>query len=385
MPKAAINYSYYEYEQTVNNKLQGYGKIYQYHRKPKPIHKKKKNLLKFLLSKLTVFAILLTFMPYAFNCITKSVFVPTPYKNIKTDLKDLVYPSNNYLSNAWFQGERSFRFAATQKQALMTPIKESVNMPSLKSDLLNLMEAYPQIKPAVYFWDFDTHNYVDINASEIFSTASIIKLPVLIDLFRSVDNGTISLDDTMKLTEYYRTEGSGNLQFKAENSVWSIDKLAEIMITESDNSATNMLVSILGGMHGVNQSIRDWGIKNTEIENWLPDYKGENHSTARELAQMLYNIDQNDKFLSDYARKKIYNYMGHVHNDRLIQAGLGKGSKFYHKTGDIGTMLGDAGIVLTPNGKKYIVVILANRPHNNIAGKEFIVKASEIIYNYVVK
>ena len=71
--------------------------------------------------------------------------------------------------------------------------------------------------------------------------------------------------------------------------------------------------------------------------------------------------------------------MGHVHNNRLIQAGLGAGSVFLHKTGDIGTMLGDAGIVITPNGKKYIVVILANRPHNAIAGKDFIVKASEII------
>lgn len=48
-------------------------------------------------------------------------------------------------------------------------------------------------------------------------------------------------------------------------------------------------------------------------------------------------------------------------------------------------MLGDAGIVITPNGKKYIVVILANRPHNAIAGKDFIVHASEIIYNYMVK
>ena len=77
--------------------------------------------------------------------------------------------------------------------------------------------------------------------------------------------------------------------------------------------------------------------------------------------------------------------MGHVHNNRLIHAGLGPGAVFLHKTGDIGKMLGDAGIVIAPNGKKYIVVILANRPHNSIAGKEFIVKASEIIYNYMVR
>ena len=100
---------------------------------------------------------------------------------------------------------------------------------------------------------------------------------------------------------------------------------------------------------------------------------------------MLYNIDSNEKLLSEESRAKIFSYMGHVHNNRLIQAGLGKGSIFYHKTGDIGTMLGDAGIVITPSGQKYIVVILANRPHNAPEGKDFIVKASEIIYNYMVK
>ena len=77
--------------------------------------------------------------------------------------------------------------------------------------------------------------------------------------------------------------------------------------------------------------------------------------------------------------------MGHVHNNRLIAAGLPAGAEFLHKTGDIGTMLGDAGIVYVPNGKRYIVVIFAKRRHNSPLGKEFIVKASETIYNYMVK
>ena len=138
-------------------------------------------------------------------------------------------------------------------------------------------------------------------------------------------------------------------------------------------------------MTDVNQSIRDWGLKNTFVQTWLPDLGGTNRTTAIEMATMLYNIDENDSFLSEESRSRILNYMGHVHNNRLIQAGLGAGSVFLHKTGDIGTMLGDAGIVIAPNGKKYLVVILANRPHNSVAGKDFIVHASEIIYNYMVK
>lgn len=353
--------------------------------RPKRKSAKKKNLFQFIVSCTFLLLMMFYVMPFSFNNITKAMFVPTPYKNISTDLKSLSFPTHDYLANSWFMGQRSFRFAAGEKDAQMISMKENVNMPVLKSELMNLMELYPTVHPAIYVWDYETQNYIDINASKIFSTASIIKIPVLIDVFKSIEAGQLSLDDKLTLTEYYRTEGSGSLQFKARDSEYTVDELANRMITESDNSATNMLMSKVGSMTDVNQSIRDWGLKNTEVQTWLPDLSGNNHTTAREMATMLYNIDENDKFLSESSRSKMLNYMGHVHNNRLIHAGLGAGSVFLHKTGDIGTMLGDAGIVIAPNGKKYIVVILANRPHNSIAGKDFIVHASEIIYNYMVK
>ena len=346
---------------------------------------KKFSFIHFLISLSLLAATVALVFPYSIKHITKSVFEPIPYKHIQTDMKELAYPIHNYLTNSWFMGHHSFRFAAEGKKAQMIPMKENHRLNELENHLLYLGETYPTVKPAVYVWDYETGNYVDINANKIYATASIIKIPVLVDLFKSIEAGQVSLDDTMNLTEYFRTEGSGSLQFKARDSVYSIDKLAEVMITESDNSATNMLMAKIGSMTDVNQAIRDWGLKNTEVQTWLPDYRGTNKTTAREMADILYNIDSNDKFLSQNSRAKILDYMAHVHNNRLIQAGLGPGAVFYHKTGDIGTMLGDAGIVIAPNGKKYIVVILANRPHNSVAGKEYIVKASEIIYSYMVR
>lgn len=390
MPKIARDY-YYGNSSVYDNELKS--NIYYInnsvnttnYRPVRHYRKKKKNPLRFLISTSIVLFLFCFIFSYGINGITKSIFNPTPYKAVKTDLRKIAFPLYNDFSNSWFLGHRSLRFAATGKDAQMVDIKENVDMPSLKSELLSLMEQYPQVKPAIYVWDYETQNYVDINASKIYSTASIIKIPVLIDLFKSIELNQLTLDETMPLTEYYRTEGSGSLQFKAANSLWTIDKLAEKMITESDNSATNMLVAKLGSMTDVNQSLRNWGIENTEIKTWLPDLQGNNHTTAKDMAKMLYNIDSNEKFLTNSSRQKIFNYMGHVHNNRLIHAGLGQGSVFLHKTGDIGKMLGDAGIVITPNGAKYIVVILANRPHNSIAGKDFIVKASEIIYKYMVK
>lgn len=346
---------------------------------------KRKKLVQFLV--MAVFYLILSMfvLPYAFCHISKTFVEPTPYKSVKADLAEISFPTAKYLSNSWFLGNRLFSYSADEKNAAMVPLKENVNMPVLKQELLSLMELYPSIQPAIYVWDYETQNYVDINADKSYATASIIKIPVLIDVFKSIEAGQISLDDTIPLTEYYRTEGSGSLQFRARDSEYTIDELANRMITESDNSATNMLMAKVGSMTDVNQAIRDWGLKNTFVQTWLPDLGGTNRTTAYEMATMLYNIDENDSFLSEESRHRILNYMGHVHNNRLIQAGLGAGSVFLHKTGDIGKMLGDAGIVITPGGKKYLVVILANRPHNSPAGKDFIVHASEIIYNYMVK
>lgn len=323
-----------------------------------------------------------TILPYGFNNVTKFMFNPTPYKEVKADYYNLLFPTSAYLSNHWFLGERSLE-GAKVKKAEMAALVEGTELTVLENSLKNLASLYPSIHPSIYVWDYETGNYANINADEIFPTASIIKLPVLVQLFRSIEKNQLTIYDEMPLTEYYRTEGSGSLQFKAANSKYSIDTLARMMITESDNSATNMIMAKLGSMTDINSGIREWGLKHTYVQTWLPDLGGTNHSTARDMAQILYNID-NPKFLSTSSREKIFDYMGHVHNNRLIAAGIPSNATFLHKTGDIGKMLGDAGIVFAPNGKKYIVVIFANRPHNSPLGKEFIVKASETIYNNMV-
>lgn len=323
-----------------------------------------------------------TVLPYGFSKVTKNMFNPTPYKHIKADYQQLLFPTSNYLSNHWYLGMRSLEGAQVKKPE-MTTLTEGNELTGLENQLKNIVSAYSSIHPSIYVWDYQNGDYADINADEIFATASIIKVPILVQLFRSIEKNQINLFDEMPLTEYYRTEGSGSLQFKSQNSKYSIDTLARMMITESDNSATNMIIAQLGSMTDVNSAIRQWGLKHTYVKTWLPDLQGTNHSTARDMATILYNID-NPKFLSTSSREKIFDYMGHVHNNRLIAAGLPAGAEFLHKTGDIGKMLGDAGVVYAPNGKRYIVVIFANRPHNSPLGKEFIVKASETIYNYMV-
>lgn len=355
-----------------------------------PIHRQKKqkktNPFVSLVSLALAGALGICVLPFGFNRISKPLLFGNNYSAVQVDYNELLNPTSNYLSNDIFNNTRMLTGVSTAKikgQKTMSNIYTTAEMSSLKSQLLNLMQSYKMIHPAIYVWDYDSGKYIDINGSEIFSAASIIKIPVLIQLFKSIEADQLTIYDEMTLTPYYVADGSGDLKKSAAYSKYTIDQLAKVMIQKSDNSATNMIMSAIGGVPDVNNGLRTWGIGSTQIHNWLPDMAGTNYTTAKDLVKMLYNID-NPSFLNINSREYIIDYMSHVENNRLIQAGLPSDALFVHKTGDIGKMLGDAGIVFAPNGKKYIVAILANRPYNSPKGKEFINKASSLIYNGIM-
>jgi len=266
------------------------------------------------------------------------------------------------------------------KNSLMKAPVLNWKMYNLTNKLKYLAAAYPHLKAGVFIWDYNTGGYVDINADEVFPTASIIKLPILFQVFRRSEKGLINLNETISLADYYITGGSGYLQYAPIGKKLTYKQLTALMIQESDNTATNMLLSSVGGMNELDREMKNWGLKVTNFSNWLPDLDGTNVSTPKEMGTMLYNIG-NTNLLSIKTRAEIVNIMSHVRNNRLIQAGLPSDVGFIHKTGDIGTMLGDAGVVALPDGRKYVIVIMVKRPWNSFAAKEFIIEASKITYN----
>lgn len=373
--------------------------------KPVVKKKKKKNFLVEFFRKLVVFSFLGAFIyyvfPTSFSRLIENVFFPQPlpvnvksmpnlqirngeiFKMQEADLYSIANPVTNYLSNDLFLNRLMLTPTIQKTHSEVTTMYHTSEMTGLKQQLLSLASQYPMIKPAVYVWEYENGKYVDINADKMYSAASIIKLPVLVRMFKSIEAKQMTIYDEMTLTDYYKSSGSGNLQYAQSGRRFTLDQLAKTMIQDSDNTSTNMIMSKLGGMDDVNIGLRDWGISKTYVRTWLPDLAGTNKTTAADMAKILYNLD-NPGFLNINSREYIIDYLSHVKNNRLIAAGLGEGAMFVHKTGDIGTMLGDAGIVYAPNGKKYIVVILANRPHNAPQGKDFIVKASSLIYKAIV-
>lgn len=298
------------------------------------------------------------------------------------NLQSILFPTLGYMNNDMFLNQRLLAPTLYSKK-YAADMYLSDRMTDLENQLKGLNKAFSSIKPAIYVWSFETGKYAAIDEDKVYPAASIIKIPVLVQLFKSIEASQVSIYDEMVLTHYYRASGSGDLQYAQDGRKYTLDSLAKVMIQNSDNSATNMLMSKIGGMDDINTGLRTWGLKNTHIKTWLPDLTGTNTTTAYDMAKILYNLE-NTSFLNINSREDIIKYMSKVKNNRLIQAGLPQGVPFIHKTGDIGTMLGDAGIVYLPSGQHYIVVILAKRPHNNPAGASFIKSASALIYSEMV-
>ncbi len=279
----------------------------------------------------------------------------------------------------------------SQAIAAVTPPTLDVNglMPSgrslnwLQQRLASLRSGgYVSLKPGMFFMDLETGNYAEVNGDKVYPTASIIKLPILIALFQAVDAGTIRLDETLTMTRDVIVGGSGEIQDLPPGSKFSLLDTATKMIVTSDNTATNMIIKRMGGIQVLNTRFRSWGLQKTVMRKMLPDLKGTNTTTARELVQLLAMLDQ-QQLLSSQSQGQVINILQRVRNRSLLPVGLGRGSTIAHKTGDIGFVLGDAGIIQMPTGKRYLAAVLVESAYDDPRARDFIQDVSRIVYTYL--
>ena len=242
--------------------------------------------------------------------------------------------------------------------------------------------SYRSLRSGMFFVDMDTGNYLNLNGDKVYATASIIKLPILIAFFQDVDAGKIKLNETLVMTRDVVVGGSGEMQDRPIGSKFSALETATKMITISDNTATNMIIKRMGGIQVLNQRFRSWGLQKTAIRNWLPDLRGTNTTTARELIKVLALLDQ-QKLLSHRSQSQALSILRQVRNRSLLPAGLRQGATIAHKTGDIGFLLGDAGIIQMPNGKRYLAAVLVESAYDDPAARDFIQDVSRIVYSYL--
>jgi beta-lactamase class A len=237
-----------------------------------------------------------------------------------------------------------------------------------------------KLTPGIFAIDPKSGAYVDFNGNREFPAASMIKVPVLVALLNAIDRGDVDAKTILTMRQDLVGGGSGHLQWRPVGTKLPLSQVTELMIIISDNTATNMIIDLLGGKAVVNKKLASWGLKRTSISNWLPDLEGTNKTSPYDLVYLLARVDRGE-ILSPASRVRMFQIMERTKTRTLLPQGLPPGTKIAHKTGDIGSMVGDTGVITEVGGGKYIIAVQVQRPHNDRRANELVRKLSGITYN----
>jgi beta-lactamase class A len=94
---------------------------------------------------------------------------------------------------------------------------------------------------------------------------------------------------------------------------------------------------------------------------------------------MMYLLGRGE-LVSIRSRDMLLDIMRSTVTNTLLPAGLGEGAAIAHKTGDIGTVIGDAGLIDAPNGQRYVAAVMVQRPFNDIRARELVQEISRLMY-----
>lgn len=190
--------------------------------------------------------------------------------------------------------------------------------------------------------------------------ASMIKLFVLAKAMQDVKDGKISLEDTVILRERDMVGGAGTLVEYEEGTKVPISKLMELMITKSDNTATNILIDHVGGMNSINAYIKGQGYGDTILQHKMMLYNRgrSNRSSARDIGVLLTKIYHRECVGEPYDELMI-NFLMRQEDRECFPEAL-PSWHIAHKTGEVSGIYDDGGIFYGKGGD-FILVILTEK------------------------
>lgn len=229
----------------------------------------------------------------------------------------------------------------------------------------------------VYAERLDTGATLTFNADETFLTASVVKLPVLFELFRQVKHKTVSLDQRIALRESDKVIGSGVLKELRAGLRLTIYDLVFLMMSISDNTAANMVTDLVGRAN-VNRTMRRLGLQTSRVTGNIlvdqthnsdtPTGKGERApTTPREMAELLKVIEAR-KYLGAEYSQQIIEILKRADTTSTIARGLPyeemrpeEGEPriiVAHKTGSLRGVRNNVGLVYTPKFT-YVIAMMS--------------------------
>jgi beta-lactamase class A len=267
--------------------------------------------------------------------------------------------------------------------------------PALEKKIRSIVES-SGAEVAVAFRTIDGSSELLIDPDKPFHAASTMKVPVMIELFRQAQQGTVELDDALPIRNDFKSivdgspyqlsvgDDSDREVYANVGKTMTLRQLNEAMITVSSNFATNLLIEKLG-VEDIRKTVSRLGGDGMQVLRGVEDSKafaaGRNNSTtARGLLVLLEKLGRSEAVSGPMDRAMIEVLKRQKFND-AIPAGVPPGTPVAHKTGSITRIHHDAGIVY--GRRPYVLVVLVRGIQEQKVSAPLIASISKAVWEHV--
>jgi beta-lactamase class A len=293
-----------------------------------------------------------------------------PLAEVPKDLVDYLYPENAFVADVPEPKQEKVdelpdagpaEFPPPEPSSDGVPDSEHERVENALGEAAQRIEGYDGVA-GVYVRDLEGDFGYGVRPDEEFFAASTIKLPVMVAVYRKVDEGELSFSQMIEIKEEDWAAGAGWLQWERAGTRQTVGDLLLLMMTQSDNVATNALVRTVGGADHINEVARSLGAENTLLYQKLSSERAaipqlDNRSTPRDMATMLQKIADGEA-----ASEKSCGYMIELMNqnelDWWLDAGLPANVYAANKAGWLYEVYDDVGIVKAGD-RPYVVAIMS--------------------------
>lgn len=233
--------------------------------------------------------------------------------------------------------------------------------------------------------DLNTGLSTSVNADAQMPAASTIKVPVMVEVFKRLAHGDFDLNRTVTLQQSDRDWGWGDLSDARRGSKYTVSRLLSLMITESDNTATNMLIRLVG-RSAINREMSALGLSQTSLHDYIRSdgpIRYALRSSAGDMVKLLTAMARY-QLIDEWSSRAMIAIMAGQHHNGLIPAPLPRGTTIAHKTGELHDTLNDVGIVYL-DGEPYVMAVMTTNLPTLDAGYSFIHGVSRIAYHQLAR
>jgi beta-lactamase class A len=216
----------------------------------------------------------------------------------------------------------------------------------------------------IYVHHLRTGRSAEIRADEVFPTASMIKVPILVGVFDAIAKGALRMDTTMVYRDSLAYAGDDLTAKLRDTSRVALSKIAMLMITTSDNTASLWLQGMVGGAN-INRWLGEHGFDSTRVNSRTAGREanrsvyGWGQTTPREMARLVTMIREG-KAVSRGASEEMYRFLTRIYWNGEALSQLPPWVQAASKQGAVDKSRSEVVLVNAPSGDYVFAIITKN-------------------------